>query len=318
MYLSLRHQSFFDFEWLVIDDGSTDNTAELFAKWCDEDNNFSIRNYRQENWGLIRALNRGVALAEGEYFVKIDSDDYVTNDFAKNLETWLAQIEGREDVYGVSGLRVTPDGFPLSGKWPNFPNEEEIVEVTDLERAKYNLEADMCEAWRTKVLREYPFPVWEEEKFAPEQIVFHEIALKGLKIRWYSVAMSVCEFQVGGLTLGASKLEAQNSMGYAMMYNHMLKHVKGLKLRMRTAMQHNALSIVGNHMEYILKSNDLLLSILMLIPGWLLSFRRKNNINAFCEVNDESTLCGRLVPDEKYICQYEPQRLRPGFAGKWL
>lgn len=275
LYHSLQRQANFDFEWLVIDDGSTDNTAVLFEKWQKENNPFLIRYYRQENRGLIRTLNRGVELAKGEYFAKIDSDDYVVDDFTKNLTIWLEQIAGSSDVYAVSGMRITPDGNPLKGVWPAIPDGTFYVDATDLERGKYNLDADMCEAWRTDVLRRYPFPVWEGEKFAPEQIVFHEIALAGLKIRWFPVEMSVCEYQQGGLTLGASKLEAQNPMGYAMMYNHMLKHKVGIRERLRAAMQCNALSFVGKHPEYILKSNDLMLSIIMLVPGWILSFRRK-------------------------------------------
>lgn len=275
LYQSLLRQSSFDFEWLVIDDGSEDNTQELFMAWINRDNPFPIRYYRQENQGLIRALNRGVKLAQGEYFSKIDSDDYVVDDFAENMMSWLEQIEGSESVYAVSGVRVTPNGTPIKGVWPTFPNNAQYFDATDLERANYNLDADMCEAWNTDILRKHPFPVWEGEKFAPEQIVFHEIALEGWKIRWFPVAMSICEYQEGGLTLGASNLEKQNPMGYAMTYNHKLKHIRGLTARLKTAMQCNALCFVGGHPEYILRSNALPLALMMLAPGWLLSFRRK-------------------------------------------
>lgn len=275
LYQSLLRQNCFEFEWLVIDDGSDDNTPQLFEDWLQRDNPFTIRYFRQENQGLIRTLNRGVTLANGEYFAKIDSDDYVVDNYCETLLTWLQQIEGLDNLYAVSGLKVTPNGIPLKGVWPTFPQNAPYVDTTDLERWKYNLDADMCEAWRTDILRKHPFPVWEGEKFAPEQIVFHEIALEGWQIRWFPIAMCVCVYQEGGLTLGASKLEAQNPMGYAMMYNHKLKHVKGFVKRLKIAMQCNALSFVGGHPEYILKSNAFLLSLVALIPGWILSFRRK-------------------------------------------
>lgn len=275
LYRSLLRQSCFDFEWLVIDDGSEDNTKELFETWMERSNPFPIRYYRQENCGLIRSLNKGIELANGEYFSKIDSDDYVVDTFAENLAKWLPQIQNDPAVYAVSGLRVTLDGIPLKGTWPKFPGNTEYIDATDLERSKYDLDADMCEAWRTDVLRNHPFPVWDGEKFAPEQIVFHQIALEGYKIRWYSVPMSICEYQEGGLTLGASKLEKQNPMGYAMMYNHKLKYLRGAKARLKAAMQFNALCFVGGHPSYILKSNAFPASLFMLLPGWLLSFRRK-------------------------------------------
>lgn len=274
LYQSLLRQENFDFEWLVVDDGSADNTPQLFEQWLKNDNPFPIRYYRQENAGLIRALNRGISLAEGRYLSKIDSDDYVTDDFARNMLSWIPRIDGEKDVYAVSGLRVTPDGTPLLGVWPDIPKDG-YVDATDLERAKYRLNADMCEAWSLEVLRRYPFPVWPTEKFAPEQIVLHQIALDGYKLRWYPVPMSVCEYQQGGLTLGAHKLERENPMGFAMAYNHMLKRPDiSLAGKLKCAMNFVALCIVGHNPGYIRESNRKLLAVLMFLPGAALSVRR--------------------------------------------
>lgn len=276
LYDSLMEQSCFDFEWLVIDDGSQDNTYQLFEQWLANDNPFPIRYYRQENQGLIRTLNRGVKLANGEYLVKIDSDDYVVDSFAENMLDWLSKIQDEPLVYAVSGIRIRPNGVPLKGSWPILPKDAPYIDATDLERSKYNLDADMCEAWRTEILRQHPFPVWPGEKFAPEQIVFHQIALDGYKIRWYPVAMSVCEYQEGGLTLGASKLERENPMGYAMMYNQMLNRTDLSSARkIKCAMNCVALSFVGHNPQYIFKSNQKCFTALALLPGMLLALRRK-------------------------------------------
>lgn len=282
IYQSLLRQKEFNFEWLVIDDGSQDQTEDLFNDWTSRDNPFEIRYYKQENRGLIRTLNRGIELARGEYFAKIDSDDYVVDDYATNISKWVASIENSTSIYAVSGVRVTPDGIPLKGKWPDIPRELGFVDATDLERAAYDLDADMCEAWRTDVLRNYPFPVWNGEKFAPEQIVFNQIALDGYKIRWYPVAMSICEYQEGGLTKGARKLEIQNPMGYAMMYNHKLKYDIPLAQKLRCAMQCTALSIVGRNPQYILQTNLPIAAIATLFPGVLLAIRRKWQYRCEC------------------------------------
>lgn len=272
LYRSLQRQKIYNFEWLVIDDGSTDNTRDLFSKWIKEDNSFQIRYFYQENQGLIRSLNLGIELAKGEFISKIDSDDYVCDDFAINMQNWLESIRDEESIYGVSGIRIRPDGNPIKGCWPQI---ECYVDATDLDRKKYDLDADMCEGWKTEVLRKYPFPVWENEKFAPEQIVFYQIALDGFKIRWYPIAMSVCEYQEGGLTLGASKLEKQNPMGYAMMYNQNLILHSSLKQNYYDAAQMIALTICGGHIEYLLHSNKKLVTILALPVGVLLGLRRK-------------------------------------------
>lgn len=275
IYQSLLRQKEFNFEWLVIDDGSQDQTEDLFNDWTSRDNPFEIRYYKQENRGLIRTLNRGIELARGEYFAKIDSDDYVVDDYTTNISKWVASIENSTSIYAVSGVRVTPDGIPLKGKWPDIPRELGFVDATDLERAAYDLDADMCEAWRTDVLRNYPFPVWNSEKFAPEQIVFNQIALDGYKIRWYPVAMSICEYQDDGLTKGSRKLEIQNPMGYAMMYNHKLKYDIPFAQKLRCAMQCTALSIVGRNPQYIFQGNMPIATLAALVPGILLAIRRK-------------------------------------------
>ena len=282
IYQSLLRQKEFNFEWLVIDDGSQDQTEDLFNDWTSRDNPFEIRYYKQENRGLIRTLNRGIELARGEYFAKIDSDDYVVDDYTTNISKWVASIENSTSIYAVSGVRVTPDGIPLKGKWPDIPRELGFVDATDLERAAYDLDADMCEAWRTDVLRNYPFPVWNGEKFAPEQIVFNQIALDGYKIRWYPVAMSICEYQEGGLTQGARKQEIENPMGYAMMYNHKLKYNIPFAQKLRCAMQCTALSIVGRNPQYILQTNLPIAAIATLFPGVLLAIRRKWQYRCEC------------------------------------
>lgn len=275
LYESLKRQSNFDFEWLVIDDGSSDNTKELFKKWISEDNPFPIRYYYQENQGLIRALNKGVSLAKGKYFSKIDSDDYVKDYYSENILKWVEDIDNSEDIYAVSGLRVNSDNIPLKGTWPEFPEGSLYVDATDLERAKYNLDADMSEAWKVDVLRKHPFPVWETEKFAPEQLVLYDIALESLKIRWYSVPMTICEYQAGGLTLGASKLEKENPMGYAMMYNQNLKIYKSFRRNLYDAMQMTALSIYAGNISYLKKSNNKAATVLSFPFGLILRLRRK-------------------------------------------
>lgn len=276
LYRSLQRQNCFDFEWLVVDDGSQDKTSELFSTWLAEENPFPIRYYRQENKGLIGALNRGIELASGQYFAKIDSDDYVVDDYIESIMNWLDGIRDAEDVYAVSGVRVKPDGTPIKGCWPQIPDVPGYVDATDLERSRYDLDADMSEAWRTDILREYGFPVWPGEKFAPEQLTLFKIALDGWKIRWYPKAICICEYQENGLTLGASKLEKQNPMGYAMMYNQYILLQKRFSQKLRNAMQMTALASYAGHLEYLRESNSKLATMLSFPVGMLLGLRRKH------------------------------------------
>ena len=80
LYQSLRRQSFRDFEWLVVDDGSGDSTAALFAHFQQEENFFPIRYIKTENGGKHRAINKGVSMAAGDLFFIVDSDDCLPED----------------------------------------------------------------------------------------------------------------------------------------------------------------------------------------------------------------------------------------------
>ena len=83
--MSLQRQQVKDFEWLIIDDGSTDNTESLVKGWITSEKSFPIRYYKQKNGGKCRAINRALDLAQGELFFTVDSDDYLTDDAIKKI-----------------------------------------------------------------------------------------------------------------------------------------------------------------------------------------------------------------------------------------
>ncbi|MDR6121900.1 glycosyltransferase involved in cell wall biosynthesis [Bacillus sp. SLBN-46] len=278
LYRSLQRQSIFNFEWLVIDDGSTDNTEKLFHKWVKEFNNFKIIYKKVPNGGLNRAINLGVSLANGEYFCKVDSDDYLTDDCIFKLNNWIKEIHENNKILGVGGLRGTKDLKPLKSTYPYIDDTKGYVDATDLEREKYNLDHEMCEVYKLEILKKYPFQVWPSEKFAPEQITLFEMALDGYQIRWHKDIVCICEYREDGLTKGSWNLLRMNPMGYAMMYNHMLKYEKPFIYKLNAAAQYIALSIVGKNPRYILKSYKFFPTLLALPIGIILAIRRKKQL----------------------------------------
>lgn len=101
LYHSLQKQTRKSFEWLVIDDGSVDNTESLLRKWQKEKNDFVIRYYKTSNGGKHRAVNYSLDLAQGDYYMVVDSDDYLTDDAVEKLCNWMEEIKDNKLIMGV-------------------------------------------------------------------------------------------------------------------------------------------------------------------------------------------------------------------------
>lgn len=212
LFESLKRQSFQDFEWLVIDDGSTDNTEELFQKFMSEKLNFKIRYLKKENGGQHRALNDAIPLAEGELFMIVDSDDFLSDNALERILYYADSIKGKNGFAGVSGLRCYMDGQTIGGVWAN---KEPFVDATNLERWKYHLSGDKAEAYYTDVLKTYyPLPVFDGENDVDKGILWNKIGHAGLKIRWFGENIYYCEYLNDGMSRNQYSNQLKNFQGY--------------------------------------------------------------------------------------------------------
>ena len=224
LYHSLRRQTSCDFEWLIVDDGSGDNVAELINAWIqDKTVPFEIRYYYQENGGKHRAINKGVQLARGEAFFIVDSDDYLRDDAIEQISAWWPQIANDKSFAGVSGLKCYESGEPTGGELP----VEEYIDATVLERSKYGITGDKAEVYKTELLRRYPFPEYEGERFISENVVWYAIGGDGYKIRWYNKAIYVCEYLEDGLTRNLFELKRINPQGWAAVLRVLKRYSQG-------------------------------------------------------------------------------------------
>lgn len=193
-YLSLKNQTCHDFEWIIIDDGSQDNTEQLVRRWMAQCTEFEIRYCKQPNGGKHRAVNRAVKMARYDWFLILDSDDRLTEHAVETIHTWLLDVADREDFAGVAGLRGS--ATQAIGGIP----KRVYTDATNLQRAKFGLLGDKAEVYKTAVLRRYPFPEFEGENFLRESAVWDQIAKDGLMLRWYSEIIYLCEYIADGLT----------------------------------------------------------------------------------------------------------------------
>ena len=221
LYNSLLKQTNKNFEWIIVDDGSQDNTEDLVKKW---NSDFPIRYFKQKNGGKHRAVNKGVPLAKFKYIFIVDSDDYLPNDSIENVEKMILSIENEKNFAGVAGLRIYPDGIPIG----NFPKKiKSFIDATSLERDKYKITGDKAEVFKKEILLKYPFPEIEEENFISEGISWMKIAADGYKIRWFPIPIYIGEYLEDGLSK-SKNLALKNFKGYTLLTKISLKHTKNL------------------------------------------------------------------------------------------
>lgn len=210
LYQSLQSQTFREFEWLIIDDGSTDNTEELVRGFID-DNTVLIRYKKTANHGKHIAINEGAKLADGRLFFIVDSDDYLTPDaLQKVLDAEKSIPDNEKQKYaGVCGLRGYSDkviiGTTFSGTY---------LDITSLERDKYNISGDKAEVYYTKLLQKYPFPQFDDEKFCTECVVWDQIASDGYRLRYFNDIIYITEYLPDGLTSNIQSHYFNSPKGY--------------------------------------------------------------------------------------------------------
>lgn len=215
LYESLKKQSCKDFEWLVVDDGSTDNTYNLFVNWQSE-NIVPIRYFKQPNGGKHRAINYGIKEAKGELFFIVDSDDILPPASIQIIIGQYLPIKNDMSFGGICGLCAYHSGERIGGEC-----DFGILDCTSLDfRFKYHIKGDMAEVIRTNVFKEFPFPEIEGERFCPEALVFNRIATK-YKLRYFYKKVYMCEYLDDGLTASIVKVRMKSPQTSTMYYSEL-------------------------------------------------------------------------------------------------
>jgi glycosyltransferase involved in cell wall biosynthesis len=173
VYDSVRSQTFHDFEWLICDDGSTDETPRLVERWMREAP-FAIRYVRQEHHGKHVAFNRGVREARGALFLGLDSDDACVPDALDRFKRhWDAiPASDRHRFSAVTALCQDQHGRLVGDRFPRDPTDSDSLEI----RYRFRVKGEKWGFQRTAVLRDFAYPVWEGETHVPPSFVWRAIA----------------------------------------------------------------------------------------------------------------------------------------------
>ena len=208
-YISLKNQTKKDFKWLIIDDGSTDNTKALVETFI-RTSPFEIRYVYQENGGKARAHNRAVKECDTEFFLILDSDDCLSENCIGILEEKAKSIQNQETVAGILGNR-----FDLqTGKCIGTPVPN-LIYSSGLELyQKLNFTGDTLRLYKTDILKKYLFPEVPSENFIFENVVFDRID-RDYKLLLVSDKLYYCEYQEQGYSSNIDKYLLKNPIGYS-------------------------------------------------------------------------------------------------------
>ncbi|OPX47428.1 glycosyltransferase family 2 protein [Clostridium thermobutyricum] len=226
LYNSLKAQDLKDFEWIVVDDGSEDNTRKIIENLSIKENSFEIKYIWQKNGGKHRAINNGINYSNGKLFFIVDSDDTLESNAISKIKKYVNSLPNVKDFAGVSGLRKNKDGQIIG----NILSKE-YIDCTNIERAKYNLIGDKAEVYFTEILKKYKFPEFEGENFLTECIVWNKIAADGYKIRWFNEPIYICDYRDNGLSKTLNNLKLKNPKGYLLNIKSDIEllDIKGIK-----------------------------------------------------------------------------------------
>lgn len=278
LYKSLQNQTNKNFEWLIVDDGSIDNTEGVVREWMRVENSFPIRYYKVPNGGKMRAINYAASIAEGDLFCGIDSDDWFYDNAISSILEAFRGIESCQDIVGVSFAKARNDGDTLN----SAVVDTEYVDCKNYERNSHGLNNDMIQVFYTKTMLKYKIPVWKDEKFTPESVFIDQMALDGLKMRYFIRAIYAGDYLDDGLTLGSWRLLKENPMGYAMMYNVQMQYHKGVRRKIKDVLQFISCCSLKGEFGYILNCHYRALAFLLLVPGFFLAQRRKKQLQKYC------------------------------------
>ncbi|WP_294908985.1 glycosyltransferase family 2 protein [uncultured Ruminococcus sp.] len=185
-YECLKKQTYRNFEWIIIDDGSSDNTKEVVEGFKKENPFFDIIYVFQENQGKHVATNNAVRICRGNFFITLDSDDACTDDALEVfLDEWnKIPAENQSGYYGISCRTCDKNGV-INGTPMNVP----YIDSCDLDlKFKYKITGELWGMIRTDVMREFPFPVVEGYHYYPENIIWSSVGRK-YKSRYINKAL---------------------------------------------------------------------------------------------------------------------------------
>lgn len=273
-YSSLVKQDCKDFVWLIVDDGSTDETGELVKKWKQADNGFEIRYIYKENGGMHTAHNTAYANIDTELNVCIDSDDCLAEGAIKKIVLTWQKIKHR-GYAGIIGLDADMEGN-IIGK--DFPDGLKETTLTGYYAAGGF--GDKKLVYRTDVIKNYPpYPVFQGEKYVALAYKYRLID-QDYRLGVLNDVLCNVEYQDDGSSATMWKQYVKNPKGFAFWRKICMKYPMSKKRLWIDCIHYVSESIISGNKQFIQESPKRIMTVIAIPFGIILSiYTRKKAKN---------------------------------------
>lgn len=263
LYESLLRQNSRDFNWLVIDDGSTDNTREIVEGWIREEK-IDIQYVYKENGGLHTGYNKAIDCMDTELSICIDSDDYLTDDCIETVLKFWDENKA-EDIAGFIGLDIRPDGSIIGGLLPDMKTVDPLW-LTELDAGdrKYVIRNDCYR-------QVYPMPVFAGEKnFNPHYLVLK--LCRDYKFLVLNKPLCVVNYQPDGMSANIFRQYLNSPNSFAQYRKVIMENPNTpVPYLVKTTIHYVSSSILSKNKQFVRESPRKLLTVLMIPFGLLLT-----------------------------------------------
>lgn len=279
LYASLKKQNNKNFQWLIIDDGSTDGTEQIVKKF--KNDSFPVEYYKKNNGGKHTALNESHKYIKGDYIIIVDSDDTLVQDSIDTIYEYIKIIDNNPEVAYISFQRGSDKKSPLAKKI----NSDGIIANHIKYRINENRIGDCSEVVKTEIFKKYPFPEYENERFLSEGYLWAKIA-QNYNALYSTKIIYICNYLEGGLTKSGRNNRIKSPLGGMAAANAFLEAKHNPKLSLRRACKFTLVFIIyskfanKNYTETTKECNRRALAKILYPFGFILYLKwRKDETN---------------------------------------
>ncbi|GEL11994.1 Glycosyltransferase involved in cell wall bisynthesis [Flavobacterium glycines] len=264
LYKSLCNQTSQDFEWLIIDDGSMDETRTLVASWQQE-NEIHIEYIYQENQGMHGAHNTAYENIQTEFNVCIDSDDFMPDNAVAVILQACANLE--ENYAGILGLDTNKEGEIIGTVIPENLTAVKLNELYSIHQVK----GDKKIVYRTAIVKKYPkYPLYENERFVPLDYLYLLID-QDYDLKPVNEVLCIVEYQADGSSMNILKQYRKHPNGFAFSRVSRIKYGKTFKERFKNAIHLVSSAFFAKELSWLYKTDKPVLVFTAMPVGVLLN-----------------------------------------------